>query len=338
MSVGWGLIGTGRVAAQMADAIGRAEGTHAASVLSRDSARGAAFAANHGVATVAGSLEELLVNDAVDVVYVASPNGLHVAQTLAAADAGKHVLCEKPMATSLGDCDLMDRRCRERGVQLGIAFQYRQHPAHIAMRQAVRDGLIGRPVLADAAVCLPAMSTPDWYGDPALAGGGVIPMSGVHRLDLISFILEASPVRVCAMLSTRDADRPYEDTAAAVVAFEGGATATVRFAMDVPYGGDPIAIHGTEGSLEARGTTSQWWGGGGGEVTLRVRGSTHKTSYDSVDLYQLQVESFVAQIGGRSTSVGTARDGAAAVVLTAAIVDASNSGTTVTVGPGLPRH
>ncbi|HEX2773752.1 MAG TPA: Gfo/Idh/MocA family oxidoreductase, partial [Micromonosporaceae bacterium] len=126
----WAFIGTGRVSRQMAEAVGRADGARLHGVLSRRPETAGAFARAHGAATTYASLEAMLADPEVDVVYVASPNGLHREHVVAAAEAGKHVLCEKPMANDPGDCLAMIAACSRAGVRLGIGFQYRQHPAH----------------------------------------------------------------------------------------------------------------------------------------------------------------------------------------------------------------
>ncbi len=152
--VGWGVVGTGRVATQVAKALRATAAARAVKVLSRDSERGLSFATDHGVDGVCTSMNELLSDDLVSVVYVASPNGAHVEQVVAAARAGKHVLCEKPMANDLEGCRRMAEACAAAGVQLGIGFQYRQHPAHVQIRSMIREGAIGQPLVADASICL----------------------------------------------------------------------------------------------------------------------------------------------------------------------------------------
>src|SRR3954451_16380688 len=133
----WAFIGAGRVSRQMADAVGRADGAQLKGVLSRRPETAEAFARDHGAATTYASLEALLADPDVDIVYVASPNGLHPQHVVAAAEAGKHVLCEKPMANDAGGCLAMIDACARAGVQLGIGFQYRQHPAHRRVRELV---------------------------------------------------------------------------------------------------------------------------------------------------------------------------------------------------------
>ena len=336
--VGWGVVGTGRVATQMANALRSTSGGRAVSVLSRDAGRGRSFAADHGVDGVCTSMDELLADDRVKVVYVASPNGAHVEQVMAAARAGKHVLCEKPMANDLEGCRLMAAACAAAGVQVGVGFQYRQHPAHVLVRTMIRDGGIGQPLVADASICLPPMEIPRWYDDQDLAGGGVVPMTGVHRLDLLAFLLDGAPLSVAATTRAHG-DTPFEDAAAAVLEFDADLLATVRFSMATPYGGDGLVIHGTEGSVRATGTTTQWWGGGGGEVVLSSATGSRATRYDSVDLYARQVDAFHALLRGEETTVADAADGAVAVAVASAIRESARTRRHISVPPtGIPRR
>jgi 1,5-anhydro-D-fructose reductase (1,5-anhydro-D-mannitol-forming) len=314
----WAFIGTGRVSRQMADAVGRAEGAQLHGVLSRRPDTAESFARDHGAATTYASLEATLADPEVDIVYVASPNGLHREHVVAAAEAGKHVLCEKPMANDAGDCLAMIAACARAGVQLGIGFQYRQHPAHRWVREFVaRDGL-GRPVFADSAVHVPQLTTPDWYGDPSMAGGGVLPMAGVHRLDLLRFILGAEVAEVSALFGTRDA-RPYEDVAAALLRLENGAVATVRFALDASFPGDGVTVSGERGWANAARTTSQWWGTDGGELSWSGDDSTGAESFPMQDLYASQVTSFMAAIDGHGRFEADGVDGLRAAEVTTAL-------------------
>ena len=327
----WAFIGTGRVSRQMADAVGRAEGAQLHGVLSRRPETAAAFARDHGATATYASLEALLADPEVDVVYVASPNGLHREHVVAAAGAGKHVLCEKPMANDPGDCLAMITACTRAGVRLGIGFQYRQHPAHRTVRELVARAELGRPVFADAAVHVPRLATPGWYDDPSMAGGGVLPMAGVHRIDLLRFVLGAEVAEVSAFLGARDAGRPYEDTVAALLRFEDGIVATVRFALDAASPGDGVAVSGESGWARAERTTSQWWGADGGELSWSGSGGSGAEAFALQDLYVSQVTSFTAAVegGGRFEADGV--DGLRAAEVTTALRRSAETGAVVPV-------
>jgi 1,5-anhydro-D-fructose reductase (1,5-anhydro-D-mannitol-forming) len=327
----WAFIGTGRVSRQMADAVGRTEGARLHGVLSRRPETARAFARDHGASLTYASLEVMLADPEVDIVYVASPNGLHREHVVAAAEAGKHVLCEKPMANDAADCRAMIAACARAGVQLGTGFQYRQHPAHRRVRELVASEQLGRSVVADAAVHVPPLATPDWYDDPSMAGGGVLPMAGVHRIDLLRFVLGAEVAEVSAFLGARDARRPYEDVVAAVLRFDGGALATVRFALDAAFSGDGVTVSGERGWASAARTTSQWWGTDGGELSWSGSHGTGAESYAVQDLYVSQVTSFSAAVAGEGQFEADGVDGLRAAEVTTALRRSAETGSVVPV-------
>ena len=327
----WAFIGTGRVSRQMADAVGRAGAAQLRGVLSRRPETAQAFARDHGAATPYASLEAMLGDPEVDIVYVASPNGLHRDHVVAAAETGKHVLCEKPMANDAGDCLTMIAACSRAGVQLGLGFQYRQHPAHARVRDLVARDELGRPVLADAAVHVPQLTTPDWYDDPSLAGGGVLPMAGVHRIDLLRFVLGAEVDEVSAFLTARDTRRPYEDVAAALLRFDNGAVATVRFALNAASPGDGVSVSGERGWANAARTTSQWWGTDGGEVTWSGDDGPGAEPFAMQDLYVRQVTSFVAAVDGAGPFEADGVDGLRAAEVTTALRTSAETRSVVSV-------
>src|SRR5262249_5997359 len=151
MPFGWGIVSTGKHPdVKIAPAMAAAAGGELVAVYSRDQQRAEAFAQKHGARAAYSQLDELLNDSRVDGVFVSSPNALHFEHVVSAAEAGKHVLCEKPMATTMADALRMLKTCRHAGVTLGVAFNLRQHPAYIRARELVAAGTLGRIVLAQA--------------------------------------------------------------------------------------------------------------------------------------------------------------------------------------------
>ena len=138
MSIGWAIISAGDFAeSRGAPAINQAQGAELVAVTSRDRGRGEAFAQRHGAETAYTSVEDVLNDSRVDAVYITSPNHLHSLHTAMAANAGKHVLVEKPMSLAVPEGVEMMRVCRQRGVKLGVGFHLRHHPGHIEARRLV---------------------------------------------------------------------------------------------------------------------------------------------------------------------------------------------------------
>jgi 1,5-anhydro-D-fructose reductase (1,5-anhydro-D-mannitol-forming) len=169
----WGLVGASTIAAQqMIDAF-RANGGEVVAVMSTDADRAAKFAEEHRIARTTTSLKDLVQSNDVDAVYISTTNELHRAQVFAAAKAGKAVLCEKPLALTLDDARAMVGECRSRGVILGTNHHLRNAATHRAMREAIHEGRIGKPLFARVfhAVYLPA-HLQSWRIEKPEAGGG----------------------------------------------------------------------------------------------------------------------------------------------------------------------
>ncbi|MDP9460726.1 MAG: Gfo/Idh/MocA family oxidoreductase [Actinomycetota bacterium] len=164
-----------------------------------------------------------------------------------------------------------------------------------------------------------------------MAGGGVLPMAGVHRIDLLRFVLGAEVAEVSAFLGARDARRPYEDMVAALLRLENGAVATVRFALDAASPGDGVTVSGERGWTQAARTTSQWWGTDGGELSWSGDDGTGAESFPMQDLYASQVTSFMAAVGGAGRFEADGVDGLRAAEVTAALRTSAESGSVVRV-------
>jgi predicted dehydrogenase len=142
--VQWGIIGLGRIAdSEIAPAINASPRGVLRGVVSRDQGRADSFATRHDAARALTSVTELLADPAVDAVYIATPNALHADQVVAAARAGKHVLCDKPLALHVADAPGAGAACELAGVRLGITFQTRYHGSFSRFREVIQDGSLG---------------------------------------------------------------------------------------------------------------------------------------------------------------------------------------------------
>ena len=157
MTIRWGLIGASTIAKEwMINAI-RAQGDgEVAAVMSSSAERAKEYASENGIAAAFGSLDALLAAD-IDAVYISTTNELHLEQALAAANAGKHVLCEKPLALNSADARKIVAACKAAGVVMGTNHHLRNAGAHRAMREAIAAGKIGKPIAARIARCAPAL-------------------------------------------------------------------------------------------------------------------------------------------------------------------------------------
>ncbi len=326
---GWGLVGASTIAREwMIGAIRAQPGHEVVAVMSSDAKRGAAFAAEHGIATAYTSIDALLANPAVDAVYVSTTNELHAAQAIAAARAGKHVLCEKPLALNIADARAIVDACREAGVVLGTNHHLRNAATHQAIRRMVREGAIGQPLFARVfhAVQLPP-HLQGWRVQRPDAGGGVILDITVHDADTLRFILDAEPVEAVAL--TRG-DGPVENGVMAVLRFDNGVLAQLHDAFDVAHAGTGIEIHGSAGSIIGRDVMTQR---PVGEVRLRTAAGERVVVVEPHDLYAHSLERFAAAMRGEGGPSATGEDGVRSLAAALAVVEAARSGqrTAVTV-------
>ena len=260
---GVGITGAGTIAAVHAEALGEVEGARLVALTSRREATGRKLADTHGAEWHA-ELGELLARPDVDAVILCTPSGLHAGEAVAAAHARKHVISEKPMATTLEDADRMIRACRNAGVTLSVIFQYRYNRDALRLKRAVEAGLLGRPVLGNAFVHWHRTQayyeeSGGWRGTWSLDGGGALMNQSIHAIDLLQWIL--GPLQsVCAYADTLTHDIETEDTASATLRFASGALGVIQGTTsahrDWPL---RIEIQGTGGSATLEGSRLTVW-------------------------------------------------------------------------------
>jgi len=215
-------------------------------VVSRDKTRGQGFADR-----VWNNLEDALSDPKIDAVYVATPVALHAPQTIAALTAGKHVLCEKPVAMNYAEASKMVRVARETGKTLGVAYYRRMYPKVQRAMKLMEQGAIGKPVLAEANhhSALPAEGNfRAWLLDPKLAGGGPLFDVASHRIDLFNYLF-GKPARVKAQLSNAVLQMPVEDNATVLIEYESGVRGIVDVRWHSKITRDQFRIVGTDGEI-----------------------------------------------------------------------------------------
>lgn len=216
-------------------------------VVSRDPTKGAEHARH-----VWTNLDDALCDAAVNAVYVATPVFLHAPQTIAALAAGKHVLCEKPVAMSYAEARSMVVAACQAERTLGIAYYRRTYPKVQRARQLLRQGVIGTPVLAEIS-CHDWFNAEggfrDWLVDPDRAGGGPLYDIASHRIDLLNFLF-GEPGNVTAQLSTVVHHRRVEDSATVLIEYPAGLRGIVDVRWHCRTGRDEFRITGTDGVLD----------------------------------------------------------------------------------------
>ncbi|MEP6947087.1 MAG: Gfo/Idh/MocA family oxidoreductase [Acidobacteriota bacterium] len=249
----WGLIGAGDIVRRrVAPALKALENCELVSVSRGQAELAESFAAEFGIRKWFADWRELLADGEIDAVYIATPVYLHAEQTIAAAEAGKHVLCEKPMALNVADCDRMIAACRANNVRLGIAYYRRFYPVLARVREIIGNGIIGKPVFAqiNAFEFIPPTdeATQSWFFNKQKGGGGPMIDFGCHRLELLTHLF-GKATAVESIVTNVAFDREVEDTAAALLKFESGTCASVIVTHAVREAQDTLDIFGTAGSI-----------------------------------------------------------------------------------------
>ena len=329
----WGLIGASTIAAQHVIRALRAQpGGEVAWVVSTSAARAVSYAAEHAIANPTTDLAQMLADPAVSAVYISSTNEKHHAQALAAIAAGKHVLCEKPLATSLADAVAMVRAARARGVVFATNHHLRNAGAHLAIRDLIAAGRIGTVLSARVfhAAYLP-VNLQGWrINDPA-AGGGVIPDITVHDADTIRFHLGEDPQAVVALAGQSGMGQGVEDSVMSVWSMPSGVMVQAHESFTHRFAGSGIEFHGTAGSIIARGVMTQ---APVGEVELVTAAGREAIAFARHDLYARGVAQFEAAVAGQGRPAADGVDGVKSLAVALAVRQAAASGVKTVVDYG----
>ena len=256
--LGFGIWGTGMIAEFHAKALAEIAGVKLVAAYNRSPAKGRDFAAKHGM-MFAETPEALLANPEVDIVCLCTPSGDHLAPALACAQAGKHVVVEKPLEVPLARCDELIAACAKAGVTVAGILPRRFGAGAVALKAALDAGRFGQLTLAGALIpwwrTQAYYDSAAWRGTFALDGGGAVMNQGIHTVDLLLWFL-GTPKRVSAtagLVAHRGIE--VEDIAAGWIEFANGCRATLASSTACwSATGFPaeIRIHGTNGSAVLR--------------------------------------------------------------------------------------
>ena len=341
MPLGWAIVSTGNHPdLKIAPAINSVEGQELVAVYSRDQGRADAFAEKHGAAAAYDSLDAMLRDSRVDAVFVSSPNSLHCQHTLQAAEAGKHVLAEKPMSTTLEDAVAMVRGCRDKGVKLGTGYHLRTHPGHILAEGLISGGVLGRVALAQAqwgfgvrgqAEFPTRTGLRQWWDAPETIGGASTMMgTGIHAVDLLRFLLDQEVTEVAAVTDGQTKQRPLEQVAAMSLRFDGGSIATVCCGRLLPDSQNNFTIYGSQGRVSGRATL---WEGFQGDVEVISDTVNRTESYPEEFLGNFinELRDFHQAIEEDREPAATGMDGLRLVEVTLAMIESAWEGRTVKI-------
>lgn len=288
----WGFLSTARVNQKLLPLM-VPTGNEAYAVASRDAARAEAYAGEHGIPRSYGSYEELLADPAVEAVYIGLPNALHARWVCAAAEAGKHVLCEKPLALTAAEVESIMAAASARSVVVMEGFMYRHHPQTVLLKKLIDEGVVGRSLLFRSSFHFTLSNPQDVRLDPAL-GGGALGDLGCYVVSLMQFLAGDGPDAVQA--HARYHARGVDEAMFAQLRFPGGAMGQFDISFTGPRGAR-LEILGTAGRLEV---PTPFKPGAREELRLVKESGTEIIAVESAkDQFTLELEHFGAVVEGR---------------------------------------
>ena len=214
--------------------------------VTRDQAKAAAYPGARSWPTI----EDAVADPGVDAAYIALPVALHAGAAIAALRAGKHVLCEKPMAMNFAEAERMVDEGRASGCVFGVSYYRRLYPKLVRAKQLIAEGAIGRPLLAEAN-CHGWLEIEgrEWLADPTLSGGGPLYDIASHRIDVLNFLF-GQPSRACGHLSNAVHQYGVEDNATVVIDYVDGMRGIVDVRWHSKVRRDECRIRGTDGEMD----------------------------------------------------------------------------------------
>jgi UDP-N-acetyl-2-amino-2-deoxyglucuronate dehydrogenase len=261
--VKWGVIGAGGIAFRrtIPEAVRDAANVELVSVMDHTAERAKLVAKQFNVPHWCSTEQELLAQD-LDAVYIATPQNVHARQVIQAAEAGKHILCEKPIAVSLAEVDQMQAAIEKAGVTFMVGFCMRYNVYNQKARELVQSGALGQTVAGRAQLTCWYPPIPNaWRQDLSISHGGALIDMGTHCLDLLEWIQGTRITEVVGFqdLRTHGYRTPIEDTSTVIVRFANGAHGIIDNYFNLPDAAaqNALEIHGTRGSLMATGTIGQ---------------------------------------------------------------------------------
>ena len=243
----WGVLGVANIAVKkVIPAMQKGERTDIVAIASRDVARARHAAAQFHIPNAHGSYEELLADPAVEAIYNPLPNDLHVPWSIRAAESGKHVLCEKPIALSSKEVAELIKVRDATGVKIGEAFMVRTHPQWLRAREIVRSGNIGE-LRAITSVFSYFNRDPRNIRNILTAGGGAVMDIGCYPITMSRFLFGRPPIRVAAIVD-RDPEMKTDRLSSALLDFAPGQATFTCSTQLVPF--QQMQIFGTAGRIE----------------------------------------------------------------------------------------
>jgi xylose dehydrogenase (NAD/NADP) len=296
----WGILGAAQIGrAYVIPALMGSANGRVTAIASRERSRAVAAAAEFGIPRAHASYDALLADPDVDAVYNPLPNALHAEWTIRAAQAGKHVLCEKPFATTTDEALQMTEACRTQGVALMEAVMYRFHPQHVRVRELIASGAIGEVHEVRAGLSIGILGSAERDNirfEPAVGGGALLDM-GFYPVDATRMLMGANPVHAVAW-------RDFDDTLgidvslAGVLEFPGRRFATISCSFKAGDNTSYVVV-GSTGTIEVPRAFIPGYGTRVGDTVVIVmdeQWNRREEHFAPANHYRLMAEAFAAAV------------------------------------------
>jgi 1,5-anhydro-D-fructose reductase (1,5-anhydro-D-mannitol-forming) len=328
----WGIIGASNIARSwMIPAINAQPDAEVVAVYSNSAERAKHYAEETGIPKSYGSLNDFLADEEIDAVYIGSRNDQHESQTIAAANQGKHILCDKPLALSVQGVRAMIKACADSKVVFATNHHLRSSTVQRKLRALIKAGIIGQPLAARSffAVLLPEEAR-GWRTEILEAGAGVVLDITVHVADSLRFVLDDEVEQVVALTTNQGVSGPgLEDGVMGVLRFRHGLLAQFHDAFTIGHDVTGLQIHGTDGSLYAEENMLQK---PNGRIYLQKNGKREEVPVGPIENhYEFLVHEFIEAVHGRGQPFATGDDGLKSVAIATAILESARTNRAVTL-------
>lgn len=333
--LGFGIIGIGNISDFHAKCIQQIDNCGLIAVCSRSEDKAKKAAKEYGI-PYSLNFKDLINRDEIDVVSICTPSGMHLEPALAAAQAGKHVIVEKPIEITLERADQMINACQKANVKLAMIFQNRFGDAVLKLHKAVQQGQLGRLILGDAYIkwhrTQEYYDTGGWRGTLKGDGGGALINQSIHTIDLLQWIM--GPVKsVYGKVGTFTHKIEGEDTGLALLSFDNGAMGVIEGSTST-YPGFPerLEIHGEKGTIVLEGGKIKTWEVKGEHqqpeefITDKKTGGASDPMAISIEGHLAQYRDFVAAIQNDREPLVNGIEGKKALEIVLAIYQSSREG------------
>ncbi len=329
--IGWGIIGSTGIADKrtIPEGIIPSPGSKLVALMGPHREKLVPLAKKYGVSKCYATEEDLLADPDVDAVYIASPNYLHRAQAVAAAEEGKHILCEKPFAMNVKECHEIIAACKKHDVKLAVGFMMRFHSCHQQALRAVKEGSLGQLIMGRVQFggWYPDMPGA-WRQDRARGGGGSLMDLGIHAIDLLRMYL-GDAAEVSAYNDTLTMHYPVEDSSVVAIKFRSGAygLADSFFNLQRPAGRNGLELSGTRGCIVTERTVGQ---DSRGSLRIELAGQAiRQLSPEPINIYRAEVEDLVRAIQEDSEPLNSGYEALKDQEIAMAAYESSRTGRTV---------